>query len=227
MAEAAGPVDLEDKVMTLLQSQRYDPDILPTLEEYVEHQVATGTNDAMANLATLKLYQFYPATYKTAVVSKILIKAIMALPSTDFLCAMYLIPAATAEDEPIPALVQLASMLETGRFEEFWPATGAVRQLLDGVPGFDEAVRSFMLVVIGRTYKRVERTVLARLLGLEGVDEAAEEAAVDEVIKSVGWKAGGEGMIVVPGNGENEERAKTVGEQLTFRQVAVKMLRNA
>eukprot|EP00170_Pyropia_yezoensis_P002562 contig_10752_g2566 len=226
MVDSSPPMDIEEEVTTLLQSRRYDPEILPTLEAYVEHQVATGTNDAMANLATLKLYQFYPATYRTAVVSKILIKAIMALPSTDFLCATYLIPAATAEDEPIPALAQLASMLETGRFEEFWPATGAVRQLLDGVPGFDEAVRSFMLVVIGRTYKRVERTVLARLLGLEGVDEAAEEAAVEEVIKTVGWKAGEGGMVVVPGNGENEERAKTVGEQLTFRQVAFKMLRN-
>jgi hypothetical protein len=42
---------------TLIKESRYDLEILPELEAYVEHQAATNAYDLEANLACLKLYQ--------------------------------------------------------------------------------------------------------------------------------------------------------------------------
>ena len=41
----------------LIKESRYDLEILPELEAYVEHQAATNAYDLEANLACLKLYQ--------------------------------------------------------------------------------------------------------------------------------------------------------------------------
>lgn len=76
----------------LLLKQRYNPDILPQLEAYVAAQCAQSTYDLDCNLAVLKLYQFHPDTTNVAVVSKILLKAMMSLPSTDYITCTYLIP---------------------------------------------------------------------------------------------------------------------------------------
>lgn len=41
----------------MLQQRRYDPEILPSLEAYVDAQCAEQHYDPDANLAVLKLYQ--------------------------------------------------------------------------------------------------------------------------------------------------------------------------
>ena len=76
----------------LLKKQRYNPDIIPALEAYVEAQCAENTYDLDCNLAVLKLYQFHPERNNVMIVAKILAKALMKLPDTDYLLCSYLIP---------------------------------------------------------------------------------------------------------------------------------------
>jgi translation initiation factor 3 subunit K len=209
---------LEDEVVGLLQTRRYDPEILPRLEAYVDHQVACGRSltDADSNLAVLKLYQFYPARYRADTVSKILIKALMTLPSTDFLCALYLVPDRRQVDEPIPIIAKLAGLLETGCFKEFWEASGSCKELLESVPGSMDAVRSFMVGVIARTYRCIDVPVLGELLSLP--DDAVRVLCAENEWPVV------DAVVQVPANEENQPRPPTGDESLTFRQVAAKML---
>ena len=111
-----------ESAAALLQKERYNPEILPKLEAYVEAQCKENTYDLDANLAVLKLYQFHPDTTNVAVVSKILLKALMKLPSTDYITCSYLIPERVQEMELIASIASLASLLETCSFRQFWTA---------------------------------------------------------------------------------------------------------
>lgn len=207
---------LEEEVVGLLQSQRYNAEILPRLEEFVNYQVAHEFSDSEANLAVLKLYQFYPDRYNASIVSKILIKALMSLPSTDFLCALYLIPERRQVDEPIPVISQLASLLETGRFKDFWAESGTCADLLASVPGSLNAIREFMLSVIARTYQTIDVDTLVHILNLD-------KDAVLDVVAARGWTVEAD-IVSCPDTEENQPRAPAVDEQLSFKQVAAKML---
>lgn len=185
----------------------------------MDHQVTEGRGhcDADANLAVLKLYQFYPARYRPDTVAKILIKALTTLPSTDFLCALYLVPDRRQVDEPIPVIAKLADLLETGCFQEFWEAAGACRALLESVPGSLDAVRDFMLSVVKRTYRTIDVAVLGKLLDVP-------EERVLEVCKENDWSVGDDAVVCIPANEENQPRPPTGDEYLSFAMVAKKML---
>jgi len=76
---------------------RYNSNNLPKFERYVQLQVSENSYDLEANLAILKLYQFFPNLYKPEVVSWILLKALTNLPHTDFvLCRCLLGPGQVA-----------------------------------------------------------------------------------------------------------------------------------
>ncbi|CAN8073038.1 unnamed protein product [Agarophyton chilense] len=207
---------LEEEINRLLQTKRYDPLILPRLEQFVDYQLSTGFCDSDANLATLKLYQFYPAKYNSAIAAKILIKALMSLPATDFLACLYLIPERCQVDEPIPVITQLADLLERGHFHQFWAASGACRDLLDSVPGSFAAVREFMTDVVSRTYHTIHVSALAQILHLQ------PHQVLDHVA-SRAWTVADD-IITIPPNEDNQPRPPSMDEQLSFKQVASNML---
>lgn len=219
MTEEGADVALEEEVLNLLQHSRYDPDILPRLEDFVEHQVVRGFNDAEANLAVLKLYQFYPEKYNAPIVTKILIKALMNLPSTDFLCALYLIPERRQVDEPIPVISRLASLLESGKFVEFWSESGACTDLLNSVPGSLDSIRDLMLDVIARTYQKIDINDLSKIVNLGIAD-------LQRLISTRGWSIDQSDQVTVtcPHTDDNQPRPRNADEQLSFRQVAAKLL---
>lgn len=208
--------DIENEVIGLLQTRRYDPTILPKLEEYVDYQVAEQHCDADTNMAVLKLYQFYPEKYNASTVAKILIKALMTLPASDFLCALYLVPERKQVDEPIPVITQLASLLETGCFKEFWEASGSCSDLLASVPGSTAAVRAYMTSVIARTYKTIDAEVLQELLQID-------KSELRDILSSNEWIMSND-VVTIPANDENQPKPPMVDEQLTFRQIAARML---
>ena len=70
---------------------------VPVLEAYLAEQVQASSVDVDANLALLKLYQLYPSTLKAATVATVLIKGVMALPSTFFTGASTMVPESIRE----------------------------------------------------------------------------------------------------------------------------------
>jgi translation initiation factor 3 subunit K len=65
---------------------------MAALETYLAEQVQNSTVDIDANLALLKLYQVYPVTVNAEKVATVLIKGVMALPSTFFTGASTMVP---------------------------------------------------------------------------------------------------------------------------------------
>ncbi|KAM1155885.1 hypothetical protein ACFX2B_026466 [Malus domestica] len=79
-------------VEQLLAVNPYNPDILPDLENYVNERVSSQTYSLDANLCLLRLYQFEPDRMSTQIVARILVKALMTMPSPDFSLCLFLIP---------------------------------------------------------------------------------------------------------------------------------------
>jgi len=187
-------------VASLLEGgSRYDVAILPQLEADVEAQCKNSTYDLDVCLAVLKLYQFHPEQLKVPTVAKILIKALMNLPSTDFLTCTYLVPERVLDEAPIKDVCTVANLLETCSFREFW---GAVEPLRKEVPAdFDAAVRAFILATFEITYQSVPRAHLLASLGLKGESELAP------LISSKGWTLSGD-SVKVSLNASNQPRPK-------------------
>jgi len=194
----------DSSIKALLAASRYDPAILPQLEAFVEAQCAEQTYDIDANLAILKLYQFHPAELKTPIVAKILVKALMNLPQTDYLACTYLIPERVLDEEPIKTVAEVAALLEKCSFRDFWLQVAPLRkELLAGTPGFDTAVRDFILRTFEITYQSVPATHLRASLGLESDDEFSA------LIKARGWTAA-DGLVKIALNDDNTAKPKRV-----------------
>jgi len=175
----------------LIRQRRYDPTILPQLEAYVGAQCKDGSYDLDCNLAVLKLYQFHPKLMDITVTGKIILKALTNLPESDFLLCTYLIPEAIQESELISSISNLASLLETCKFREFWPALHLVRdEVLALVPGFDESIRMFILETMAITYQAVPTKHLQDSLGLNS------EGGLKPYIEKKGWKQDGVTVVV-------------------------------
>jgi hypothetical protein len=91
----------KESCAALLEEKRYDFEILPQLEAYVEDQCKSQSYDLDANLAVLKLYKFHPDKSNEGIVAKVLLKALMNLPHTDYLLCTYLIPESLVSFPPL------------------------------------------------------------------------------------------------------------------------------
>lgn len=205
--------------MQVTGADRYQPEKLGELEKNVDEQVAKNTYNLEANLALLRLYHFQPTTVKTSLVVKILLKALMQLPSPDYKVCIHLIPEKLQDDDTLNKVVQLANFLETTKFQDFWALSSSCTSTLSSVPGFYEAVRSFVLHVVTITFAKISKKTLGEYLKLEG-------AALDKLVadkKPAGWSTIGTptgDVVVFPKNDHNQLVVKRAQELVKFEQVA-------
>ncbi|RZB72006.1 Eukaryotic translation initiation factor 3 subunit K [Glycine soja] len=150
-------------VEQLVAFNRYNPDILPDLENYVNDQVSSQTYSLDANLCLLRLYQFEPEKMSSQIVARILVKALMAMPAPDFSLCLFLIPERVQMEEQFKTLIVLSHYLETGRFRQFWDEAAKSRHIVEAVPGFEQAIQGYAIHVLSLTYQRIPRTVLAEV----------------------------------------------------------------
>ncbi|EFJ16194.1 hypothetical protein SELMODRAFT_154794 [Selaginella moellendorffii] len=196
----------------------YNPDILPDLEAYVQEQVATETYSFDSNLCLLRLYQFEPRNLNVNIVTKILVKALMAMPAPDFGLCMCLVPERLHMLHPFFTLATLSHYLETARFREFWDEAARNRDILEVIPGFESAIQSYGVHVLSLTYQKVPRAVLAEALNLEGLslDKYLEFHAANS-----GWKLhkghGGSQVVTLPSNEYNDpSQRKNAGDNISL-----------
>jgi len=186
------------QIETLLSGGgRYDVDILPQLEAYLEEQLDKATYDLEANLAILKLYLLNPQEAKVRIYEGILVKALLAFPATDFALCMYQIP------EPFHAKlkdpIKLSQFLEMAKFKAFWKAAeeqvaaskedpevgGLVR-----AKKWQEAIRAFVCGVVQTTYRSIKADQLADILNLPAKD-------IEAIIKANSWTRSKEDKEVI------------------------------
>lgn len=157
---------------------RYEKDVLPELVAYIDTQLKEGTYDIDANLAILKLYLIYPDETDVAVIERVLVKALMAFPDTDFSLCMYQIPEKYHVN--LKDIMQLAQQLEMAKFVKFWKDAEGVEALTQA-KGWKEKIRSFIAGVVSATYRSIKSEQLLELLNLP-------KGELDAMIKAQGWQ---------------------------------------
>ncbi|XP_062523413.1 eukaryotic translation initiation factor 3 subunit K-like [Corticium candelabrum] len=205
--------DLSDTVEKMLNSiDKYNPENVGILEAYAEQQAEEGLYNFEANLAVLKLYQFNPHLFKMPVATAILLKALTNLPSTDFQLCRALIQDQYQQEEPLSKVIELANLLETCCFHEFWEMLDSDRDLIAPAAGFDEAIRRYVCHVVSITFQRVAVDHLAAILGdLQGDNLHA-------IIDKQGWKLEGNSVFIV--SQEAIVKPKNIVAKMQFDNVA-------
>ena len=72
------------------------------------------------------------------------------------------------EEQPVAALIVLSQHLEGARFQAFWQAADACKDVVGTVPGYYDAIRSYILTVITSTCQKASRAMVAESLRLDG-----------------------------------------------------------
>jgi len=205
--------------MQLLGAEKYQFEALPKLEAAVEEQVSKNAYSLEVNLAVLRLYHIAPSTAKPAIVVKILLKAMMQLPNPDFKSCVHLLSERLQTEDKVAKIIQLASALETTRFGDFWSLASGCKDQLSSVPGFSDAVRENIIHLLGITFQRMHKAVLASYLNLTPPE-------IDAMVKartSDGWRVqsspSGE-LVCLPKNDLNTTVVKRTQDVIRLDQVA-------
>jgi translation initiation factor 3 subunit K len=181
---------------------RYDARILPELEAHLKEQLQTGSYDMDANLAMLKLYLLNPDETSIQVIEGILLKALMAFPSTDFSLCMNMIPEKYQKEETLKAVVNLAQQLEMAKFKTFWKEAESVESLGQAV-GWQKAVRGFIAGVISATYRSIRKEQVMELLNIQSAND------LDAMAKDRGWTSDKDLVTVNSASFESTRKEET------------------
>jgi len=151
------------------------PETITHLEKHVEVQMKENFMDLEANLALLKLYQFYPERTSLDSVQSILLKSLMHSKENTFVMCSFLVPDKQQQQHPtIRDIFKLAELLETAHYKEFWEKTRENKIIHDIIQqtatGFTSAVRDYVLDVLMATYRSVETEILCPALDIQESD---------------------------------------------------------
>ncbi|OQR89718.1 hypothetical protein ACHHYP_06091 [Achlya hypogyna] len=184
-----------------------DEKIVGLLEAYLDEQLANNVVDEEANLMLLKFYAIYPVKLEQQQtrVAQVLAKGLMALPSNYFLGATYMVSEALRKHKDIAALLHAGEVLQSCLFPEFWTLDLAFAKK---IPGFEEAVRTFIVSTIAKSHSIVAKEFVKAQLNLADKD-------VEKLVSEHGWTAKDSTYIVKP-NADNEMRPKKFKEDIEF-----------
>ncbi|KAK8022831.1 eukaryotic translation initiation factor 3 subunit [Apiospora rasikravindrae] len=166
--------------------ERYNPEAVGLLEDYLRQQCEQRYCDCNANRTLLKLYQLNPDRMKDEVVTNVL------LP------------------EALAKLRELNTQLQGAQYSRFWrniEGDDLCADLVADIDGFEDMVRIRIATLVSHAFREVDVAVLAEWLGLE------EGAARKFVQETVGWKIEGD-KVQVPRNAENEAKKAEVREDV-------------
>jgi hypothetical protein len=144
-------------------------------------------------------------------VAKILAKALMALPTTDFLLSTYLISEQVQIDNVVKSLCDLATLLEGAQFKKFWdtvptcPAAG----VLQGITDFEDNVREFISGLLLISHQTLDLKTLSMLLNMKDAETA-------KFVASKGWASDGT-TVSFPLTNENQVRSVPIKQVYSWR----------
>uniref|UniRef100_A0A0K8RFR8 Eukaryotic translation initiation factor 3 subunit K n=1 Tax=Ixodes ricinus TaxID=34613 RepID=A0A0K8RFR8_IXORI len=205
------PESMRMQVAQMLKGiDRYNPENLIKLENYVQIQATENMYDLEANLAVLKLYQFNPSNFKHDVVATILLKALTNLPHTDFVLCKCLIDQDRLSDPNITLALKLHYLLEMCEFQQFWQAI-TKQAFLQTIKGFKDSIRKFVCYVVSMTYQNIDKVLLCNFLDIYSPD-------LQKWIAQYNWKDLGNGSVFIA-NQEEIVKTKNITEKIDFESV--------
>ncbi|KAI1097835.1 eukaryotic translation initiation factor 3 subunit K [Jackrogersella minutella] len=207
----------EDVVNIISGLERYNPEAVGNLEDYLRHQCENQYTDSNANRTLLKRYQLNPDRVKDEVITNVLVKALTCFPSPQFSLALHLIPPHLMAANPraelpeaIAKLRELSNQLQGAQYARFWATLDSddlYADLTTDIEGFEDLIRLRIATLVSHAYREIELSVLEQWLGLEG------QAAVKFVTDTAGWKVD-DGLVKIPHNPENEAKKSEVREDV-------------
>ena len=132
-------------------------------------QIADESFDLEANLALLKLYQFYPSKMQNiTTVQQVLMLALQDLPSNAFVLSTYLLNDKVRETKEIQTILSAHSLLEECRFKEFWVSAEFkhLTELMSSLTKFTSSIREFAFNVLAASHQRCEKSLAEEVLNL-------------------------------------------------------------
>jgi len=206
--DMSGPFTQEFIHSQLQDMNRYNPENQPILEQYVTQQVREGSYDLDANMALLKLYQFYPNSISNEVVLSVLLKGMMALPEPHFIMYKSLVSSLTDDDmdKNVKRALEIHKILEQCKFAKFWEELQAEHDMIVEFVGFEDAIRDFICGVISSSFQRLSRDNLKEFLGL------TKDGDLNEWIDQFGWSSD-QGIVFIA-NQEEKVKSKSIVEKV-------------
>ncbi|CAG8589344.1 4622_t:CDS:2 [Funneliformis caledonium] len=195
---------------------RYNPDNVSILEEYLAVQLQNEEYDLMANLAILKLYQFNPHLVNEIVIHNILVKALTAIPNPDFNLCLYLLQEGALNDENVAKLITLQQLLEQARYQEFWDSfekDEAYKELASEAIGFENAIRKVIMTAICMTYQSISADLLRSYLNFTNDDDEFESYIKSRELTIK------DDVVIIPTNYDNEAKPTVIRENIKFEQL--------
>ncbi|CAJ2509566.1 Uu.00g145920.m01.CDS01 [Anthostomella pinea] len=216
--DSEDPQERPEEITSIINGlERYNPEAVGNLEEYLRHQCEHRYTDSNANRTLLKLYQLNPDRVKDEVITNILVKALTCFPSPQFSLAMHLIPPSILAPnsraelpEAIAKLRELSNQLQGSQYARFWATLDSddlYADLTTDIEGFEELIRIRIATLISHAYREIEMSILEQWLGMDDAD------AMKFVTETAGWKVEN-GIVKIPRNPENEAKKSEVREDV-------------
>ena len=180
----------EIKNILINPQEKSNPGNSEVLQQFVLTQAREKTYNKEANIVLLKMYSLFPECHHDLTVCLILLKALAALPESDFVLCKSLIPHSKHTDSGIAKIFKMHQLLERCQFNEFWRFLKENEDIIKGVTGFHDSIVSYIKGVIKLTYKSISRDHLGELLHSNGKE-------LDQFITKEGWKMVDNGMVEV------------------------------
>jgi hypothetical protein len=158
---------MNSQLASQLESAPYDAATAASLEAYVTSQLSSKSYDFGANKALLKNYQVNSAVAKADFIARVLVLALMRLPSSDFLSLTYMVPPHLTTDSKIVTVQKCADLLERGRFREFWEQYIHAQGMFSEAVGFVDSIRLFIVGNLRDTFKDMPKALFEQQLGLD------------------------------------------------------------
>ncbi|XP_037950413.1 eukaryotic translation initiation factor 3 subunit K-like [Teleopsis dalmanni] len=150
--------------------EKYNPANKAALEEYVQSQSADESYDLEAYLSLLQLYKFYPKMVNNDISYMILLKCLSQIQRADFSIAKALLLPQQLNDLTVKVIFHMSEYLESADFPAFWKLAYEIPAMFVNVKGFFDAIRRHICVLVGLTFKKINKSTLNLLLG--NIDDA-------------------------------------------------------
>lgn len=181
-----------------------------------EPQPASGGGaiefDQEANLALLKLYQFFPEQMNLGYLCKVLVLGLMHIATTPLSVYLSLIPDRLHSRPDVTALIGLCALLETAQFSKFWEEIRKpeVQPIVSVAQDFEATIRQFIIGVLVITYRRID---IPSFCGYLQIDQSE----VSRFVEANRWTTDGS-FISFPVNEFTQPRPRKANE-LNFQEV--------
>ncbi|KAL7080376.1 hypothetical protein ACQ4LE_000146 [Meloidogyne hapla] len=208
---------------------RYNPTQVAQLEYAVQLMISETKYDKDILMTLLKLYQLNPNLYNEKYVCLVLLKTMTNFPRNDFALAKYLLEADKVNTLEVRRVLSIGALLESCNFVKFWrllngrykPSESSdesfsqsndIKQIVESIKGFKEAIRNYACQVINVTYQRIYKQNLVMLLGDIDDKELAFYAS------HFRWRKIDDEDVYFIENHEDTIKSRNIEEKLQFEQ---------